>query len=76
MKTFVECYSKQLERCIFLRMFIIDGPLFFRGERRGLGNFQKKNGAQQKLKVESCKWIQGEKHRASASTTISWTFLW
>ena len=39
MKTFVEPDSKQLEQCIFLRMFIRDGPLSFRedGEGRGGG---------------------------------------
>ena len=32
MKTFVESYSKQLERCIFLGMFIMDDH-YFLGER-------------------------------------------
>jgi len=47
MKTFVEPDSKQLEQCIFPQMFI-RYRLYFRGEG-GLGNFQKKNPAQQKL---------------------------
>ena len=55
-------------------MFIMDGASFFRGVRRGLGNFPKKNDAQQKLKIKSCEWNPGEKHPASASSIISWIF--
>ena len=33
-----------------------------------------KNDAQQKLKIKSCKWNHGEKHRASASSIIRWIF--
>ena len=29
MKAFVESYSKQLEQCTFLRMFIMDSPFNF-----------------------------------------------
>ena len=41
MKAFVESYSKQLEQCTFLWMFIMDGPLFF--GRGGDWKIKKKN---------------------------------
>jgi len=67
MKTFVEPDSKQLEQCIFPQMFI-RYRLYFRGEG-GLGNFQKKNPAQQKLTKYREREPQG------ASTIIILFFL-
>ena len=44
MKAFVESYSKQLEQCTFLRMFIMDGPIFL-GGRGGDWKLKKKHRA-------------------------------
>ena len=41
MKAFVESYSKQLEQCTFLGMFIMDGPIFL-GGRGGDWKFKEK----------------------------------
>ena len=75
MKTFVESYSKQLEQCIFPRMFIRNGPLSFEGGDEGTGKFPRNNRALQKHEEEkSCKWNHGEKHRTGASATASLIF--
>ena len=83
MKAFIESYSKQLEQCTCLRMFIMDGPLFL-GGRAGDWKFQKKQKQKQNQK-QSCtvstvktenEIVHGKKHRASASTVINLIFFY
>ena len=48
MKTFLDSYSKQLEQCIFPRMFVRNGPLSFEGGEEGTGKFPRNNRVLQK----------------------------
>jgi len=73
MKTSVEPDSKQLEQCIFPRMFIRDRLLFFRGE--GGWTISKKKSCTAKTEKKLCKGSHREKNQASASTIITLIFL-
>jgi len=73
MKTFGRPDSKQLEQCIFPRMFIRDGSSDVLGGR-GAGQFPKtKKSCTAKTEKISCKGSHEEK--ASASTIIILIFL-
>ena len=73
MKAFVESYSKQLEQCTFLGMFIMDGPFFFffflgGGGKEGTGNLKKKHRASASSRCLICFSLGGIKEQLNRLT--------